>query len=77
MATTFEKARRAPTVFSSLTGKAREGILEIVPETFDDENGMLILYEKLTTFFKVDNNLAALVANESFEKYIRKIASTN
>ena len=66
MATSVEKKKRAPTVFLSLTGKAREAVLEMDLEKLDAEEGMKALYEKLDSLFKTDKNRAALMAYESF-----------
>ena len=71
MATSVEKKKRAPTVFLSLTGKAREAVLEMDLEKLDAEEGMKALYEKLDSLFETDKNQAALMAYESFESYVR------
>ncbi len=71
MATNVEENKRAPTVFLSLTGKAREAVLEMDPNELNAKEGMKKLYAKLDKLFKIDSNLAALMAYEAFEKYVR------
>ena len=56
IATPIDKKKRAPTVFLSLTGKAREAILEMDPDELNADNGMKLLYERLDTLFLVDKN---------------------
>ena len=71
MATAVPAKKRAATVFLSLTGKAREVILEMDPDELEKDDGMTKLYDKLDQLFKVDANQAALRAYERFEKYVR------
>jgi hypothetical protein len=71
MATTIEKKKRAPTVFLSLTGKAREAMLELDPSLLNADDGMKVLIGKLDTLFQEDKNQAALMAYDKFEQYMR------
>ena len=71
MATTVEKKKRAPTVFLSLTGKAREAILELDASLLNTEDGLNVLIKKLDTLFQEDKNQAALLAYDKFEQYKR------
>ena len=71
MATSIEKKKRAPTVFLTLEGKAREAVLEMDLPTLNEDNGMTLMYEKLDTLFKEDTNQSAFIAYETFERYQR------
>ena len=71
MATSVPAAKRAPTVFLTLKGKAREAVLEMDPESLNKDGGMNVLYGKLDKLFKIDSNQAALKAYGDFEKYVR------
>ena len=69
MATSLEKTKRAPIVFLSMEGKARETILELDTAVLNSEDGMKNLYEKLDTL--EDINQSAFQAYEIFEGYRR------
>ena len=69
MATSIEVKKRAPTVFLTLEGKAREAVLKMDIKTLNENDGMTKLYEKLDTLFKEDSDQSALLAYEAFEKY--------
>ena len=71
MVTSLDKTKRAPIVFLSLEGKAREAIVELDTEVLNSENGMKNLYEKLDTLFLEDINQSAFRAYETFEGYQR------
>ena len=71
MATRLKRTKRAPTIFLCLTGKAHEAILEMDPEIFNQEDGIIAFYVKLDNYFLVNRNLATLMAYESFESYAR------
>ena len=71
MATNVEAVKRAPTVFLTLEGKAREAILEMDALSLNTENGMKLMYEKLDTLYKDDKPQSALISYETFEKYQR------
>ena len=71
MATNVVAKKRAPTVFLTLSGKAREAVLEMDPEELNDDEGLTKLYLKLDKLFKVDADQAALQVYEKFEKYSR------
>ena len=62
MATSLDKTKRAPIVFLSLEGKAREAILELDTAVLNSEDGMKNLYEKLDTLFLEDINQSAFRA---------------
>ena len=62
IATSLERTKRAPTVFLSLTGKAHEAILEMDHVIFNQDDSMTALYVKPDNLFRVDANLAALMA---------------
>ena len=71
LATNISAKKRAAVVFLTLTGKAREAVLEVDPEQFDADDGLTKLYEKLDGLFKEDKSQATLNAYERFEKYKR------
>ena len=71
MVTSLDKTKRAPIVFSSLEGKAREAILELDTVLLNSEDGMKNLYEKLDTLFLEGINQSAFQAYETFEDYHR------
>ena len=71
LVTSLYKTKRAPIVFLSLKGKAREAILELDIAVLNSEDGMKNLYEKLDTLFLEDINQSAFRANETFEGYQR------
>ena len=75
-ATTVATKKQAPTIFLSLTGKAREAVLEIDPDELTADTGMTSLYKKLDKMFLVDDNLTALNAYAHFEKYVRPPSAT-
>ena len=70
MATAIEK-KRAPTVFLTLTGTARDAILEMDTSELNADDGLTKLYLMLDDLFKEVSNQAALVAHDNFEKYTR------
>ena len=47
-----EKAKRAPIVFLSFEGKAREAVLELDIAALNSEDGMEKVYEKLDSLFR-------------------------
>ena len=69
--TNVDKKKRAATVFLTLTGKARESILEMLPTDLNEENGLSKLYSKLNELFKEDGNKAALETYNKFKRYSR------
>ena len=69
--TSLDKAKRAPMVFLSLEGKAREAVLELDTAVLNSEDGMKKLYEKLDTLFQENINQSAFRAYETFENYQR------
>ena len=71
MSTNLDKKKRAPTIFLTLEGKAREAILEMDPNLLNKDDGMEQLYAKLDTLFQEDTTQSALAAYDKFEKYIR------
>ena len=71
IATNIIPKKRAATVFLTLSGKAREAVLEMDTDDLSSDDGMTKLYEKLDSLFKVDKDQAALDAYEKFEKYTR------
>ena len=72
MATCVEKAKRAPLVFLSQEGKAREAVFELDIAAFNSKDGMEKVYEKLDTLFLEDTNQSAFLAYETFEGYRRQ-----
>ena len=70
-ATNVDKKKCTATVFLTLTGKAREAILEMSPTDLNEEDGLSILYSKLDELFKEDENKAALETYDKFERYSR------
>ena len=75
VATSVEKKRMAPIVFLTLTGKAREAVLELTPEVLNGEDGLDKLFQKLDSLFKEDTNILALLAYEKFENYCVEFTS--
>ena len=70
-ATNVDKKKHAATVFLTLTGKAREAILEMSLTDLNVENGLSKLCSKLDKLFKEDKNKAALETYDKFERYSR------
>ena len=70
-ATNVDKKKCAATVFLTLTGKAREAILEMSPTVLNEEDGLSKLFSKLDELFKEDKNKAALETYDKFERYNR------
>ena len=71
LATNVPDKKRAATIFLTLSGKAREAILEMDPTTLNVDGGLTLIYGKLDKMFKVDQDQAALNAYEKFEKFTR------
>ena len=71
MATNVEKKKMAPTVFLTLTDKAREAVLEMDPATLNENDGLSKLYTKLDELFQEDKTQAALICYDKFERYSR------
>ena len=76
MATAVSEEKRGPTVFLSLSGKAREAVLEMDLNKLNTKEGLKLLYEKLDSLFEVDKHQAALMAYGDFEKYTRPSSMT-
>ena len=58
MATNFVAKKRAPTVYLSLAGKARDAVLDIDPSELNAEDGMSKIYQKLDGLFAIDKDQA-------------------
>ena len=71
MATNVEKKKMAPTVFLTLTGKAREAVLEMEAAQLNEDDGLTKLFTKLDELFKEDKAQAALICYDKFERYSR------
>ena len=67
----LDKSKRAPMVFLSLEGKAREAVLELDTVVLNSEDGKKKLCEKLDTLFLEDVNQSLFRAYETFENYQR------
>ena len=61
LATSVPDKKKAVTVFLTLTGKAREAVLEMDAATLNVEGGLALLYAKLDKLFKVDEDQAMLM----------------
>ena len=72
LATNISPKKQAAVVFLTLTGKARDAVLEMDPDELNVDNGLDLLYEKLDGLFKEDRNQATLNAYEKFERYKRQ-----
>ena len=72
LATSVSPKKQAAVVFLTLTGKARDAVLEMDPDELNVDNGLDLLYEKLDGLFKEDRNQATLNAYEKFERYKRQ-----
>ena len=70
-ATNVDKKKRVATIFMTLTGKAREAILELSPRDLNEEDGLSKLYNKLDELFKEDENKAALETYYKLQRYSR------
>ena len=68
MATSVTEEKLTPTVFLSLSGKAREVTLEMDPDKYCVKGGLKLLYAKLNKLFEMDSNQAALKACGDFKK---------
>ena len=71
MATSVDKKKMAPTVFLTLTGKAREAVLEMNADELNAEDGMTKLYAKLDELLKEGKTQASLICYDKFERYVR------
>ena len=69
--TSYEKKKRGPALFLSLTGSARDAAREIPLEEIDKDDGMSKLLTKLDELYLKDENNTAFEAYESFESYQR------
>ena len=58
-------------VFLSLSGKAREAVLEMNPDGLNMVEGLKLSYEKLDSLFKMDTNQVVLMEYRNFENYTR------
>lgn len=63
------EAERSPTVFLSLTEKARETILKMDLDDLNNKEGMMKLYAKFDKLFKVD--VSSEFMKISLKKYLR------
>ena len=73
LATNVPDKKRAVTVFLTLTGKAREAVLEMDPTELNVDGGLSKVYDKLDGLFKVDKDQAMMNVYERFEKFIRPV----
>ena len=71
VATNLALKKQVPTVFLTLTGKAREAVLEMEIAELNADDGMQKLFDKLDSLFEKDKDQAALDAYEKFEQYSR------
>ena len=71
LATNISVKKQAPVVFLTLTGKAREAVLEMDADELGADDGLSKLYSKLDELFAEDKGQATLNAYENFEKYKR------
>lgn len=74
--TSLEKKKQAPAIFLTLTGQAREAILEMELEVLSSDDGVKELVKKLDSLYLKDSHHSAYEAYEKFEKFCRPSSMT-
>ena len=74
--TSLEKKKQAPAIFLSLSGQAREAVLELELEKLNDDNGVTNLLEKLDKLYLKDDTHSAYEVYERFETFSRAPSMT-
>ena len=69
--TNLESKKRAPAIFLTLEGQARDAVLEMEIEKLSSDDGVKELLKTLDVLYLKDECTLAYEAYESFEKYIR------
>ena len=69
--TSIEKKKQAPAIFLTLSGQAREAVLEIDLEKLASDDGVKNLVAALDELYLVDETCSAYEAYEAFEKFVR------
>ena len=69
--TNLEPKKRAPAIFLTLEGQARDAVLEMEIEKLNCDDGVQELLKTLDVLYLKDECTLAYEAYESFEKYIR------
>ena len=69
--TSLPDEKKAPAIFMTLTGEAREVVLNMDLEKLTDKSGVKNLIEILDNIYLKDESSQAYEAYESFEKFIR------
>ena len=65
----LEKKKQAPAIFLTLTGQAREAILELDPDTLPVDSGVENLIKALDNLYLKDRDYSAYKAYETLEKF--------
>ena len=74
--TSLERKKQDPTIFLSLSGQAREAVLELELDKLNDDNGVKNLLEKLDKLYLKDDTYSAYEAYERFETFSRAPSMT-
>ena len=72
LVTDLPAEKRAPIIYLSLEGKARQACAVLTKEHLNAENGVQILKDKLRALYALDKEQATYVAYEKFECHQRK-----
>ena len=71
IATDVKEEKQAAQIFLTLTGRAREAVLEMSATEIGVKEGVENLIKKLDELYKEDSNQAAFIAYEQFESFKR------
>lgn len=69
--TSLPEGKRAPAVFMTLTGEAKEAVLNLEISSLTGDDGMENLIKELDNLYLKDESSLAYEAYETFEKFIR------
>ena len=69
--TSLDKKKQAPAIFLTLTGQAREAILNLEVNVLTAEDGVDKLIQELDKLYAKDETCTAYESYEKFEKFIR------
>ena len=69
--TSLPEEKRAPAIFMTLSGEAKEAVLNMNIEALTDKTGIKNLIEELDKMYLKDESSQAYEAYETFEKFVR------
>ena len=72
----LEKKKQTPAIFLSLSGQAREAVLDLGLDKLNDDNGVKNLLEKLDKLYLKDDKHSAYEGYERFETLSRALSVT-